>query len=150
VGFAADETSTDSVDEGDIGLARMTLDRKQHVVAENFSDSVRQNSTARTPVFAVIDAATSGDNTIVAALGASTKIRVLAFYLIAAGTTTVRFESDTGGTALTGQMSLVANKEIHAQYCPLGHFETAANKLLNLELSAAVSVDGWLVYIPAT
>ncbi len=27
-GFLADETSTDSVDEGDIGLARMTLDRK--------------------------------------------------------------------------------------------------------------------------
>lgn len=30
-GFMADETSTDSVDEGDIGIARMTLDRKQIV-----------------------------------------------------------------------------------------------------------------------
>lgn len=29
VGFTADETSTDSVDEGDAGAARMTLDRKQ-------------------------------------------------------------------------------------------------------------------------
>lgn len=29
VGFFADETATDSVDEGDIGAARMTLDRKQ-------------------------------------------------------------------------------------------------------------------------
>lgn len=28
-GFTADETATDSVDEGDIGAARMTLDRKQ-------------------------------------------------------------------------------------------------------------------------
>lgn len=31
-GFFADETSTDSVDEGDAGAARMTLDRKQIVV----------------------------------------------------------------------------------------------------------------------
>jgi hypothetical protein len=29
VGFVADETATDSVDEGDAGAARMTLDRKQ-------------------------------------------------------------------------------------------------------------------------
>lgn len=29
VGFKADETATDSVDEGDIGAGRMTLDRKQ-------------------------------------------------------------------------------------------------------------------------
>lgn len=29
VGFLADETSTDSVNEGDVGAARMTLDRKQ-------------------------------------------------------------------------------------------------------------------------
>lgn len=33
VGFFADETSTDSVDEGDIGAGRMTLDRKQIVAA---------------------------------------------------------------------------------------------------------------------
>jgi hypothetical protein len=31
VGFTADESSTDSVDEGDIGAARITLDRKQIV-----------------------------------------------------------------------------------------------------------------------
>jgi len=32
VGFFADETAPDSVDEGDIGIARMTLDRKQLMV----------------------------------------------------------------------------------------------------------------------
>jgi hypothetical protein len=31
VGYLADETSTDSVDEGDIGIPRITLDRKQVV-----------------------------------------------------------------------------------------------------------------------
>lgn len=34
VGFEADESSTDSVDEGDIGAARMTLDRKQIVTVQ--------------------------------------------------------------------------------------------------------------------
>lgn len=33
-GFQADETSTDSVDEGDAGAARMTLDRKQIVTTQ--------------------------------------------------------------------------------------------------------------------
>jgi hypothetical protein len=33
-GFLADETATDSVDEGDIGLARMTLDRRMIVAAD--------------------------------------------------------------------------------------------------------------------
>jgi hypothetical protein len=34
VGFQADESSTDSVDEGDAGAARMTLDRKQIVTMQ--------------------------------------------------------------------------------------------------------------------
>ena len=33
-GFLADETATDSVDEGDIGIGRMTLDRKQIVTLQ--------------------------------------------------------------------------------------------------------------------
>lgn len=37
VGFLADETATDSVDEGDAGAARMTLDRKQIVTPEPHS-----------------------------------------------------------------------------------------------------------------
>jgi hypothetical protein len=34
VGFQADETATDSVDEGDVGAARITLDRKQIVTLQ--------------------------------------------------------------------------------------------------------------------
>jgi hypothetical protein len=37
VGFLCDETGTDSVDEGDIGLARMSADRRQVVVAHDVS-----------------------------------------------------------------------------------------------------------------
>lgn len=40
--FLADETAPDSVDEGDVGAARMTLDRKQlHVLVDATTDSQR-------------------------------------------------------------------------------------------------------------
>lgn len=150
VGFFADETSTDSVDEGDIGAARMSLDRKQYVIAHSETSTIYQNGTARTPSFAVIDAASSGDNTLLAAQGAGNKIRVHQLFLVSAGTVTVRFESGAGGTALTGQMNLVANTGFVLPYSQIGWFETAANTLLNLELSGAVSVDGNFAYTVVT
>ena len=98
------------------------------------------------PKFAVIDNATSGDNTIVAAVTGK-KIRVLQVCLIAAGAMTVRFESAASGTALTGQMNVNSTTGFNSGYCPTGHFETVAGELLNLELSAATSADGWIVYM---
>ena len=144
-GFLADETTSDSVDEGDVGAARMTLDRKIHVVNEFESNSIRASGTAKTPVYVVIDHAVSGDNTIVAA-DATRKIRVLALFLVAAAAVTARFEGGAAGTALTGQMVLIASTPLVLPLNPLGWFETAANTLLNLELSGAVSVDGAMTY----
>jgi hypothetical protein len=94
---------------------------------------------------AVIDAASSGDNTLVAAV-AGAKIRVLSLCVISAGSVTVRFESGAGGTALTGQMTLVAGSGFVLPHNEDGWFETDASALLNLELSGAVSVDGCLNY----
>jgi hypothetical protein len=94
---------------------------------------------------AVIDNNSLGDNTIVAAVTGK-KIRVLDMLLVAGGATTVRFESGASGTALTGQMSLTTNTGFAAGFNPLGHFETAAGELLNMELGGAQTVDGWLVY----
>lgn len=150
IGLQADETAPDSVNEGDIGCPRMSLDRKQYVIAHAETSSIYQNGTARTPVFAAIDAATSGDNTLVAAAGAGNKIRVHQLLLVAAGSVNARFESGAGGSALTGQMNLVANTGFVLPYSPIGWFETAANTLLNLELSAAVSVDGVMAYTVVT
>lgn len=96
--------------------------------------------------YAVIDCASSGDNTLVAAVTGK-KIRVISCMLISAGTVTTRFESGTGGTALTGQMNLIANTGYVLPYNPDGWFETASAALLNLELSAAISVDGCLTYV---
>jgi hypothetical protein len=91
--------------------------------------------------FTAISAATSGDNTLKAAV-ASKKIRVTSLFLIAASAVTVRFESGAGGTALTGVMSLAANAGFVLPYNPVGWFETASNTLLNLELGGAVQVSG--------
>lgn len=96
---------------------------------------------------AVIDTATSPDTTIVAAVTGK-KIRVLACFLIMTGTaTTIRFESGTGGTALTGQMTPSSGGGFVLPFNPVGWFETADTELLNLELGAAQSVDGVLVYV---
>ena len=96
--------------------------------------------------YAIIDAATSGNNTIVS-LVASRKLRVVSLFMVAAGTVIARFESNAGGAALTGQMNLVVNSGFSLPYNPAGWFETVAGQLLNLELSAAISVDGSVTYI---
>lgn len=108
--------------------------------------SLGDGSTTYTPKFAVIDFASSGDNTVVPAVS-SKKIRVIALFLVAAGTVNVRFESAASGTALTGQMNLTTNSGFSLPYNPVGWFETSAGQLLNLELSGSTSVDGSLVYI---
>lgn len=97
------------------------------------------------PKYAVIDDATSGNNTLVAAVSGK-QIRVLAIFMIAAGDVVARFESDADGTALTGQMDLTTNSGFVLPFNPVGWFQTDAGELLNLELDGAVSVDGCLVY----
>ena len=96
---------------------------------------------------AKIDAASSGDNTLVAAVTGK-KIRVLAAFFTMTGTAvTIRFESGAGGTALTGQMGPTAGQTIVLPFNPVGWFETSDATLLNMELSGGQSVDGALVYI---
>ncbi len=110
------------------------------------TNTIYDGSTALTPKFAIIDAATSGNNTLVAAV-ASKKVRVLSVFLVASAAVTARFESGADGTALTGQMQLAANGGFVLPFNPTGWFETGSNVLLNLELSGATSVDGSLVYV---
>lgn len=111
------------------------------------SDTIYQGTVGSVPKFAVIAAAGNGDNTLVAAVTGK-KIRVLAGSLTMTGTAvTIRFESGAGGTALTGQMTPLQGTTIELPFSPVGHFETAAGALLNLELGGAQSVAGWLVYI---
>ena len=96
--------------------------------------------------YASIEAATGGDNTLVAAVTAK-KIRVLSVVLVASGgANTVAFESDAAGTALTGDMDIAADGQLVLPLNGFGWFETVAGELLNLELANATAVAGALVY----
>ena len=97
-------------------------------------------------LYAVISAASLGDNTLVAAV-AGKKIRVLSAVLVASGgVNTVRFESDASGSALTGQMDLADGGQLSLPLNGYGWFETVLGELLNLELGAAAAVAGCIVY----
>ena len=100
-------------------------------------------------VRALVSAASSGDNTLVAAVSGK-KIKVLSLVLCAASAVTVALESGASGTALTGDIPLVANGNLQVVF-PLSEpgyhwVETAAGALLNLELGGAVQVSGCIVY----
>jgi hypothetical protein len=115
------------------------------VSASAETSTVYNGTTALTPKFAVIDHATSGNNTIVTAV-ADKKIRVHQCVLNVAADVTIRFESGADGTALSGQFQVKAGSGFVLPFSPMGWFETGVNTLLNLELSGAVSVDGVLGY----
>lgn len=141
-------TANDGVDIGDVDVASQPA---RVATVDNVGAAIQTNQmmdgiTSLTPKYAAINVGSSGDNTLVAAVTAK-KIRILQVILVAAGDVNVRFESGAAGTALTGIMALTTNSGFEASFCPVGHFETASNTLLNLELSAAVEVDGWLVYV---
>lgn len=108
------------------------------------SNQMSAAGTIVTPKFAVISTSSSGDTSVVAAV-ASKKIRVLAYVFQCAGAVDVTFRSAT--TALTGAMPNVANTGVSAAFSPAGHFETAVNTVLNINLSAAIGVRGHLAYI---
>lgn len=97
---------------------------------------------------AVISAATTGDHTIVAAAADGIKTKVLFVHLVAAGAVAARFESGAGGMALTGVMTMATGIPFTTGPTMPGYhlFETAANTLLNLEISDQVQVSGLIVF----
>lgn len=147
-GFFADETSPDSVDEGDIGIARMTLDRFVRVVAEQ-TDTVRAGSTSRTPTATAIAATTSGNNTLVTNSNGGLKLRVYALAIVAAAAVSLYFTGDAGGTVVfggsTNKISLAANGGFVLPYNPAGWFDCAANTDVVMNLSGTVVVSGGIV-----
>lgn len=97
-------------------------------------------------LFAVIDTAASGDNTIVAA-DASRKIKVMSYVVVADAALAIRWKSGAG-TNLSGAMSLAANGGVATAAAPAGTWlmETAAAAALVLNLGAAVGARGHIAY----
>lgn len=106
------------------------------------------NPDIGTEKYAAIAAASSGDNTIVAAVTGK-KIRVKRSALIAAGTVNIYFTSGAAGAVIfggsTNKIALVANSGFVLPDSP-GWFETAAGSALIMNLSAAIAVAGGLAY----
>lgn len=97
------------------------------------------------PIFrAPINASSSGNNTIVAAVTGKT-IVVLKYKYIASGAVIATWES-SGGTILDGPCSLAANGGAQEPHNDHGHFAAVYGEALVLNLSAAVQVGGSLVY----
>ena len=117
------------------------------ITAKLATDAIQNGTTALTPKFATIAAASSGNNTIVAAV-TSKKIRVLGWNMVANGAVNAKWQSGAGGTDLTGlYYCAAAGGGISVPFNPVGWFETGSNTLLNLNLSGAVAVGGCLVYV---
>ena len=125
--------------------ARDRLTDNQGVALQ--TDAIMADTTALTPKYKAI-VATTGDNTLIAA-SAGFKMRVLALYGTADVAGTVRFESGTGGTALTGQVNVADTGGFVLPFNPVGWFETddGDDELLNLELTTSGNFDGCLVYV---
>lgn len=75
----------------------------------------------------------------------SKKIRVLKLSLVAGGAVSVKFQSAANDK--TGLLPLAANGGVADSFCPVGLFETNAGEALNINLSGAVAVGGYLTYV---
>lgn len=143
-------TVTGTVNVGTVTTAPATARTSDSIAATLQVDRLNNGLTPVTPQAVVVSAATSGDNTLLAAAGASNIILVHQCILIADTSVTVRFESGASGTALTGRMLIDAKQGFVLPFSPVGWFKTAANTLLNLELSGAIQVSGVLGYTVVT
>lgn len=106
-----------------------------------------ETTTTKTVKWAAISAASSGNNTLVAAV-AGKKITVLGYVIVADGAVAAKFTDGAGGTDLTGAMSLAANGGVSARSemnAPM--LQGGTNTALVLNLSAAVGVRGHMTYI---
>lgn len=99
--------------------------------------------------YASISTAASGATQLVAAV-AGKRTRVLAYFVQVDGTVAFKFQSNA--TDLTGLMSMTATATVPCApgFCPLGHFQTATNEPLNINLNLAIGVRGHLTYVQYT
>ncbi len=94
-----------------------------------------------------IVASASGVTNLIAAPGAGKTIIVTGFGLMSNGTVNVKFQSHVTPTDLTGLFYLVANTGISVAPNPAGIFSCLVGEALDINLTGAVAVGGFLTYI---
>lgn len=120
------------------------------ITVQGISGGTAQPITPSLPTTALstrvaINAASSGDNTLVAATAGQT-IRVHKLFLIASGTVNIKFRDGTAGTDFHPAIPLYAGGGVTLDFDGDPWFVTTAGNALALNLSAAVQVSGVLYY----
>lgn len=117
----------------------------QEKIGALVTSHVNHNGETLAVKFAVINAANSGDNTVVAAVS-SKRIRVLAGFFVTGGTVAVTWKSGAA-TAITGAMSYAENSGLILPLNQLGYFQTAQGEGLVVNLGSGTQISGSLTYI---
>ncbi|MFA9227982.1 MAG: hypothetical protein ACEQR7_06075 [Agathobacter rectalis] len=139
---AYDKTS----DSRKVTMGTGLIDTVDTISAKLATDAIMNDKTELIPQFYTGSIASSGNNTLIAAVSGK-KIRVLGGFLSFSGTVNAKFQSGAGGTELTNLIYGVAGSTPPIPFSPIGWFETAVNTLLNLNLSASTAVSVCLVYV---
>lgn len=141
-----DSMVDDTNDALKVVLATALSNLIDQVSAHDTTNSVMNGTTALTPKFAKIVASSSGATQVVAAVTLK-KIRVIGVVLLVNAAVNVKFQSHTTPTDLTGLAYLGDKGGFAPGYLPKGHFETLIGEALDINLSGAVAVGGWLIYL---
>lgn len=114
------------------------------------TDEIANGTQGLPPKFAPIAAATSGNNSLVAAVTGK-KIRVLAMFLIAGAAGNIYFTAGNSGTVVFGgssnKIQLPDNGGFVLPFSLAGWFETSAGTALVLNASSTGPFSGGLVYV---
>lgn len=137
VAFASNQVGTAGTPSADV------------ITVQGISGGTAQPITPSLPTAALstrtaINAASSGDNTLIAAVVGQT-IRVHKLFFIASGTVNIKFK-DGAGSDLTPAMPLYAGGGVTLDFDGDPWFVTTAGNAFVLYLSAAVQISGRIYY----
>lgn len=111
---------------------------------------ISESSTVLDIKRAAIAAATSGANTLLAAVTAK-KIRVLSMCIVAGAEGDIYFTSAAAGTVIfggsTNKIKLAANGGFVLPHNPAGWMETVAGELLSMNASSTGPFSGGFTYV---
>jgi hypothetical protein len=112
-GFLADETATDSVDEGDIGLARMTLDRRMITSAEQSGTWNIGTVTTLTGITNDVSIDDGGnsitvDNSTLSVVGGGTEATALRVTIASDSTGLLSIDDGGGSITVDGSVTVTA------------------------------------------
>jgi hypothetical protein len=132
--------TTAASDQSVIGVALDTT---------RLSNGTAGSSLALTPTFLSFGSASSGNTTLVSsATGGGKHIRVISMSLTATATVDIQFQSGAPSSATLDPYHANGNGwGLVKDFSPVGHFQTNSSEGLVLNLSAASSVSGSLVYV---